>query len=112
MQVDNPRLRILGVTSEERLKSMPDTPTFKEQGVNLVASNWFGVIAPAGLPADVLETLNKAVNDALNDPDYRKIVESQGAEVVGGTPDAFSAFAKEETNRWTALIKAQNISIQ
>jgi tripartite-type tricarboxylate transporter receptor subunit TctC len=112
MQIDNPRLRVLGVTSEERLKAMPDTPTFKEQGVDLVASNWFGVIAPAGLPADVLEKLNKAVNDALKDPDYRQIVESQGAEVVGGTPEEFTAFVKEETKRWTTLIKAQNISIQ
>ena len=112
MQIDNPRLRVLGVTSEERLKAMPDTPTFKEQGVDLVASNWFGVIAPAGLPADVLEKLNRAVNDALKDPDYRQIVESQGAEVVGGTPEEFTAFVKEETKRWTALIKAQNISIQ
>ena len=112
MQIDNPRLRVLGVTSEERLKAMPDTPTFKEQGVDLVASNWFGVVAPAGLPADVLEKLNKAVNDALKDPDYRQIVESQGAEVVGGTPEEFTAFVKEETKRWTALIKAQNISIQ
>jgi len=112
MQIDNPRLRVLGVTSEERLKAMPDTPTFKEQGVDLVASNWFGVIAPAGLPADVLEKLNTAVNDALKDPDYRQIVESQGAEVVGGTPEEFTAFVKEETKRWTALIKAQNISIQ
>lgn len=112
MQIDNPRLRVLGVTSEERLKAMPDTPTFKEQGVDLVASNWFGVIAPAGLPADVLEKLNTAINDALKDPDYRQIVESQGAEVVGGTPEEFTAFVKEETKRWTALIKAQNISIQ
>jgi tripartite-type tricarboxylate transporter receptor subunit TctC len=112
MQIDNPRLRVLGVTSEERLKAMPDTPTFKEQGVDLVASNWFGVIAPAGLPADVLEKLNTAVNNALKDPDYRQIVESQGAEVVGGTPEEFTAFVKEETKRWTALIKAQNISIQ
>ena len=71
-----------------------------------------GVIAPAGLPADVLEKLNTAVNDALKDPDYRQIVESQGAEVVGGTPEEFTAFVKEETKRWTALIKAQNISIQ
>lgn len=91
---------------------MPDTPTFKEQGVDLVASNWFGVIAPAGLPADVLEKLNTAVNDALKDPDYRQIVESQGAQVVGGTPEEFTAFVKEETKRWTALIKDQNISIQ
>lgn len=112
MQIDNPRLRVLGVTSEERLKAMPDTPTFKEQGVDLVASNWFGVIAPAGLPADVLEKLNTAVNDALKDPDYRQIVESQGAQVVGGTPEEFTAFVKEETKRWTALIKDQNISIQ
>ncbi|MEJ6667232.1 MAG: tripartite tricarboxylate transporter substrate binding protein [Alcaligenes aquatilis] len=112
MQIDNPRLRVLGVTSQERLKAMPDTPTFKEQGVDLVASNWFGVIAPAGLPADVLEKLNTAVNDALKDPDYRQIVESQGAQVVGGTPEEFTAFVKEETKRWTALIKDQNISIQ
>ncbi|MGE8546150.1 MAG: Bug family tripartite tricarboxylate transporter substrate binding protein [Alcaligenes sp.] len=112
MQADAPRLRILGVTSEERVKALPDTPTFKEQGVDLVASNWFGVVAPAGLPADIVEKLNQAVNQALQDEGYRKIVESQGAEVVGGTPEEFAAFIQQESERWGKLIAEQNISIQ
>ena len=108
----NGRIRTLAVSSEERLPALPDTPTFKELGVDLVASNWFGVIAPAGISDEVLSTLNKAVNDALQDPAYRQLVQEQGAETVGGTPEEFRDFIAQEGQRWDALIKEKNISIQ
>lgn len=108
----NGRIRTLAVSSEERLPALPDTPTFKELGVDLVASNWFGVIAPAGIPDDVLNTLNKAVNDAVADPAYRQLVQDQGAEAVGGTPEEFAEFILQEGQRWDTLIKEKNITIQ
>jgi tripartite-type tricarboxylate transporter receptor subunit TctC len=109
---DQPRIKALAVASEERLKALPDVPTFKEQGIDLVTSNWFGVIAPAGVPKDVVAKLNAAVNQALNDPAYRATVEAQGAEVAGGSPEEFQAFLDSESDRWAKLIKQKNISAQ
>lgn len=109
---DQPRIKALAVASEERLKALPDVPTFKEKGIDLVTSNWFGVIAPAGLPKDIVATLNAAVNHALNDEGYRSMVESQGAEVAGGSPEDFQAFIDGESDRWAKLIKQKNISAQ
>ena len=109
---DQPRIKALAVASEERLKALPDVPTFKEQGIDLVTSNWFGVVAPAGLPKDIVATLNKAVNQALNDEGYRSIVEAQGADVAGGSPEDFQAFIQDESERWSKLIQQKNISVQ
>ena len=110
---DQPRLKLLAVSAEQRLKALPDVPTFEELGVkDMVASNWFGVIAPAGTPQDNLDVLNQHINEALKDPTYRRIVESQGAEVAGGTPQAFATFIDDESARWKELIRAQDITIQ
>ena len=109
---DQPRIKALAVASEERLKALPDVPTFKEQGIDLVTSNWFGVVAPAGLPKDIVATLNKAVNQALNDEGYRSIVEAQGADIAGGSPEDFQAFIQDESERWSKLIQQKNISVQ
>ncbi len=107
-----PRIRALAVASDQRLKALPDLPTFKELGIDLVASNWFGVIAPAGVSQDIVQKLNEAVNEALNAQEYRDVVESQGAEVAGGSPEEFRSFINDESERWASLIKAQNISVQ
>jgi len=110
---DAPRLRMLAVASEKRVPGLPDLLTFREQGLQgMVVSNWFGVVAPAGVPADVIQTLNRHINQALQDPEYRKTVESQGGEVAGGTPEEFRAFIASESERWTQLIRKQNISVQ
>lgn len=109
---DQPRIRALAVASDERLKALPNVPTFKEQGIDLVASNWFGVIAPAGVPGDIIAKLNKAVNQALEAESYRSIVQAQGAEVAGGSPEDFQAFIRSESERWSKLIEQKNITVQ
>lgn len=109
---DQPRIRALAVASEERLKALPDVPTFKEQGIDLVASNWFGVVAPAGVPKDVVAKLNKVVNQALNDENYRSMVQGQGAEIAGGSPEDFQGFIQGESERWATLIQQKNITVQ
>src|SRR5690606_352809 len=62
LSADQPRIRALAISAENRISALPDVPTFKELGIDLVGSNWFGVIAPAGSPQDVLTRLNEAVN--------------------------------------------------
>jgi len=112
-QGDNPRLRLLAISADTRLQALPDVPTFKELGIdNMVASNWFGVIAPAGTAQAIIDKLNANINEVLNDPAYRKIVEAQGAEVAGGSPQAFKTFIASESERWGALIRDKGITIQ
>ena len=112
LAADKPRIRALAISTEERISALPDLPTFKELGIDLVGSNWFGVIAPAGLPEDVLEKLNAAVNNALQNDSYRQIVESQGADVAGGTPEEFKQFIQSESAMWGDLIRKQGITVQ
>ncbi|CAM3692935.1 hypothetical protein BOSP111201_20630 [Bordetella sputigena] len=78
----------------------------------MVASNWFGVIAPAGTPEPVIRKLNEQINAVLRDPGYRSVVESQGAEVAGGSPSDFTAFIASESARWSKLIEDKHITIQ
>lgn len=111
LNVAEPRIRVVGVAADERIKALPDVPTFKEQGIDVSASNWFGVIGPAGLPADVVNTLNTAVNKALQNPEFKQLVESQGSTVVGGTPEDFRRFIDSETELWNAVIRDQKISV-
>ncbi|HLU00086.1 MAG TPA: tripartite tricarboxylate transporter substrate binding protein [Burkholderiaceae bacterium] len=112
LSAETPRIRALAISTEERIPALPNLPTFKELGIDLVGSNWFGVVAPAGIPADVLTTLNEAVNKALQNPEYRKVVESQGAEVAGGTPEEFKQFIESESALWGELIRKQGITVQ
>ncbi|MEI2414744.1 tripartite tricarboxylate transporter substrate binding protein [Orrella sp. JC864] len=108
-----PRIKMLALASDNRVPGLPDVPTFKELGLpGMVMSNWFGVVAPAGVPQEIIQTLNEHINQALQAPDYRKIVESQGGEVAGGSPQDFKAFIASESERWRQLIAQQNISVQ
>lgn len=110
---DAPRIKMLAVASDKRVPGLPDTPTFEELGVKgMVVSNWFGVVAPAGVAPEIIQTLNEHINRALQDPQYRSVVESQGGEVAGGTPAQFKRFIASETERWKALIAKQNITVQ
>lgn len=110
---DAARLRLLAVSSERRVPSLPNVPTFREQGFpGMVMSNWFGVVAPAGTPPEIVRKLNDHINRALKDPGYRKIVEAQGGEVAGGSPTEFRDFINSESDRWSQLIRKQNITVQ
>ncbi len=107
------RIKMLAVASDKRVPGLPGVPTFKELGMpDMVVSNWFGVIAPAGTPPDVIKTLNEHINRALQDKQYRQVVESQGGEVAGGTPEQFQTFIASESERWTQLIRQKQIKVQ
>ncbi|MBV7482614.1 tripartite tricarboxylate transporter substrate binding protein [Bordetella sp. BOR01] len=106
----DPKIKILAVTSEQRLPALPDVPTFREQGLpDMVASNWFGVIGPAGLPDDIVSKLNSAVGQVVKDPAYAGTVTGQGAEVMTGSPADFAGFVESESRRWGTVIKAAGI---
>ena len=104
------RLRALAITSKNRSPPLPDIPTMAEQGYPAVeVLNWQGLIGPKGLPADIIKTLNAACNKALQDPDVREKMLSQGMEIGGGTPEQFAALIKAEAPRWGKVVRDAKI---
>ena len=109
-QVKAERLRAYGVTSAKRSAAAPQIPTIAEQGVaGYEAVQWYGLMAPAGTPREVVAKLHKAVVGALQDKDVRELFLSSGADPVGNTPEEFSALVKSEMVKWAKVVKAAGI---
>jgi tripartite-type tricarboxylate transporter receptor subunit TctC len=105
------RVKALAVTQAKRAKAAPDLPTLAESGVNGFNTGlWFGLFAPAGTPQPVIDKLNKAVNEALKDPNTLKQLHLQGLDELGGTPTEFAEYIKSETERWAEVIHALNLT--
>ncbi len=109
-QIQAGALLPLGVASDKRDAVLPDVPTFAEQGYpNTNGSNWYALLAPAKTPPAVIAKLNKAVNDALNDPQVHDKLVKTGATPVGGTPESLATFMKAEYDKWGRVVQENNI---
>lgn len=100
-------LKALGVSSEKRHPLIPDVPTFRELGIDLVTTEWYGLMAPAGTPAPVIERLNRELRQILADPAFG--ARQPAFEFVSSTPQAFGEFIRAETDRWVPLIRKLGI---
>jgi tripartite-type tricarboxylate transporter receptor subunit TctC len=104
--VKSGRLRALAVTASKRDPQLPDVPTMQEaglEGVEVVV--WYGVLAPAGTPREIVQKLADGIQRATREPDLRKRMLEQGAAPVGNTPEEFSRLLKEEVARWAEVVK-------
>jgi tripartite-type tricarboxylate transporter receptor subunit TctC len=121
--VDNPptvlphikagKLRPLAVAAKQRLALLPDVPTAAEAGVkNFEASSWFGIMAPAGTPPDIVGRLHREIAAALGKPVIAERIASSGARPVGNSPAEFAAQVRAERAMWGEIIKAANITPQ
>lgn len=100
------KLRALAVTSAERATALPDVPTIAESGLpGYEASSWYGLLAPAHIPAPALATLSKAAAEAVRDPVISKRLLAEGLEPVGSTPEAFAKVIRTDIAKWGALAK-------
>ena len=100
------RLRALATTGTKRDPQLPDVPTMKEAGVDgLDVTVWYGVLAPAATPRDIVQTIAAAVTRATRDPDTRKRMLEQGADPVGSTPEEFGKLLREEVARWAEVVR-------
>jgi tripartite-type tricarboxylate transporter receptor subunit TctC len=107
------KLRAIGLASAQRSDALPDLPTLSEQGLKgYDVSVFFGIVAPKGTPADVVDTLNRAFKTALSDPEVAQTLRSQGiVEAQDQTPQGLATFISAEVPKWRDLIKSAHVSI-
>jgi tripartite-type tricarboxylate transporter receptor subunit TctC len=107
------KLRALGVGGTERSKILPDIPTIAEAGVPGYASeNWWGIVAPAGTPAPIIEKLHAALTTAQDNPEAQKYFDTEGATIVKMSTDQFGKFMVSEMNKWEQVVKKGGIKAQ
>ena len=108
--VQSGKLRALAVGATKRTAAMPELPTVAEAGVpGYEMAAWFGVLAPAGTPRNVIGTLHKEMANTVKQPEVRERFARLGAEPVGSTPEEFDAFIKAEIAKWAKVVKEAGI---
>ena len=106
------RLRALGVLSSQRSAQLPDVPTIAETVPGYELTNWFGLVAPAATPKDLLATISADVRKALQDPGLRDKISALSAAVVGDTPEQFGATMRADSEKWARVIREANIKAE
>ena len=107
------KLKALAVSTVKRSAAFPDVPTMQEAGVaDFEVDSWYAMFVPAKTPRAVIDRLNKALNAVVGDPEIREKLLAQGAEGVGGTPEALSKVVANELPRWAKLAKDANIKAE
>ncbi|SNT27024.1 Tripartite-type tricarboxylate transporter, receptor component TctC [Noviherbaspirillum humi] len=102
------KLKALAVTSSKRSPALPNVPTIAETGgelANFEASSWFGILAPAGTPPDIVQKLQQEIAKSLNTPAVKEKLIGQGADPVGNTPEQFAAHIQAELKKWAKVVK-------
>ena len=105
------KLRALCVTGTTKYELLPDQPVCQNDAQGLVAVNWWGVLYPAGTPKPIVDKLHADTVKALADPDVKKRFHDLGVEPVSSSPAEFSAFIKNEMDKYAKLIKEANIKV-
>ena len=107
--IESGKLRALAITSAKRSPLLPNVPTMTELGFPVEVQNWQGLIGPKGMSSALVKQLNEAANKALQMPEVKDKLLSQGNELGGGTPEQFAALIKSETIKWTKVVKDAKI---
>jgi len=106
------KLRALAVTSAKRVDDLPNVPTINESGYKgFDAVTWFGLLAPAATPKDVIAKLNAEFNKALKLPELSKRLGDEGADTAGGTPEEFASLIKGDIPRWGKIVKESGAKV-
>jgi tripartite-type tricarboxylate transporter receptor subunit TctC len=112
-QVKAGKIRALAVTAGERSPAAPELPTVEEAAVKgYQASTWFGLFAPAGTPAALVQKLSAETQRALQSADVRERLLGLGAQPVGSSPEEFARFARDEVAKWAKVIRSANVTAQ
>jgi len=106
------KLRVVAVSTKERVSVMPEVPTFIESGVSgYVMEYWYGLIAPAAVSADYRKRIHAVTSDIMKQPDMVANLSKQGLQPTYRSPEEFAAFIKSDMERWAAVVKSANITL-
>lgn len=106
-------VRAIAVTTTERVPSVPDVPTMRESGLpDYEVAAWFGMLAPAGTPPEIVNRLQKTISEILQSPEGVKRLADLGAEPVGNTPAEFSKVIAYEVTRWREVVEATGVKVE
>lgn len=111
VQIKAGRMRPLAVSGSKRLTALPDLPTLQESGIPVVVEAFWGLIAPAGMPAASVNRLQEAIARALGTPEVRARLDDMQFQAVGSTPAQFEEFIQSEVKRWIGVVKAAGIKV-
>jgi tripartite-type tricarboxylate transporter receptor subunit TctC len=112
-QIRTGALRAIAIGARERAPTAMEVPTTAEVGMpDLLIENWYGMVAPAGTPPDIVAALNRIATEAMRDPAVKEKLASQGATLAGDTPEHFRGFIEAETRKWAKVIKDSGIQIE
>jgi tripartite-type tricarboxylate transporter receptor subunit TctC len=107
------KLRALAVTTNKRSVALPDVPTLDEAGLKgFNLGTWFGILAPAGTPAPIIDRVSKEIVRIVNQPEFKKKMEELGAETIGSTPAQMARQIKDDTDRFAKLVKDAKVTIE
>ena len=107
------KMRALVLTGDKRSHTMPDVPTLKEQGINVVAHAWWGILAPAGTPRPIIDKFHAELVKAIKLPEVNKMLaETQGMDVVALSPDATQKWILDQMAQWGRIVKENGITVQ
>jgi len=110
--VQNNDIRLIAVANATRVPTAPDAPTLDESGLHIDLDYWFGLVAPAGTPGEVVARYNKLTNDILNDPPITAKLAVQGITIIGGPPERFADLIAREVVKWEKLLRAAGIAAE
>lgn len=111
-QIQAGQVKVLAVTTKERIPQLPDTPTIAESGVpGFEVIGWGGVFMPKGTPPAVIKRMNAEINKAQDNADLRKIMDTSAVILIKTTPEEAAAFVRHEYDRWGEVIRAANIQV-
>jgi tripartite-type tricarboxylate transporter receptor subunit TctC len=111
-QIKAGRIRALGVTTKERVASIPDVPTIGETVPGYEVSVWFGISGPKGIPPEIVTELNAAVNAALATPALKERFHDLGGEVMPMSPAEFGHLVADETAKWAKVVKSASLKVE
>jgi tripartite-type tricarboxylate transporter receptor subunit TctC len=110
--IQGDKLRLLAVSTEKRLPTMPNIPTVQETVPGFVVVTWFAIVAPPKTPQAIVVKLNADINEALRDPAVMQRLANMNAEVVGGSLEENAKFFKEETELWAKVIRDAKVKVE
>jgi tripartite-type tricarboxylate transporter receptor subunit TctC len=112
-QIKAGKLKAIAISGKNRLAALPDMPTFAEAGMPaLESTNWFGMLAPAGTPRDILNKLSAEMNRIQMAPEMKEKLTAQGVDPFPGNPDQFAALIKSDMDKYAKVVKAANIKLE